>query len=151
MYYCHIAAHTHYFCNHHKDLCCILILSLSFFFPLCVVFFPPPLRLDSSIHTAIYSFISSEYVFCGDKKKSYKRKWQEKFLWLVLDYVNFTDICSFSNVCSSNKLPFTSWPFPACAIISGFSEIQCRVLIIAGVQCVASFRSCHFPFIQSLR
>lgn len=151
MYYCHIAAHTHYFCNHHKDLCCILILSLSFFFPLCVVFFLPPWDW---IHQYIPQFIVSFRVnmYSAEiKKKSYKRKWQEKFLWLVLDYVNFTDICSFSNVCSSNKLPFTSWPFPACAIISGFSEIQCRVLIIAGVQCVASFRSCHFPFIQSLR
>ena len=135
MYYCHIAAHTHYFCNHHKDLCCILIPPLSFFSPLCVVFFRSPPRLDSSIHTAIYSFISSEYVFCGNnpkkKYRSYKGKWQEKFLWLVLDYVKFTDICSFSNVYSSNKLPFTSWPFPACAIISGFSEIQCGVLIIS--------------------
>lgn len=118
MYYCHIAAHTHYFCNHHKDLCCILILSLSFSL---YVFFSKIGFIN--IPQFIVSFQVNMY---SVEVKNTEVKMAGKFLWLILNYVNFTDICSFANVCSSKKKTLTSWPFTACAIISGFSEIQCK-------------------------
>ncbi len=151
MYYWHIAAHTHFFCNHHKDLCCILILSLSLSPSMCFFFLS---RDWIHQYTASYSFSSTEYVFYGLKIYRSYTQWEKmagKLLWLILTYVNFTDIYSFSNVCSSNKPPFTSWHFSACAIISGFSKIQCRYWSIEVMQCVERFGSWHFSFIQSLR
>lgn len=67
MHYCHIAAALTR-CNHHKELCCVSVLSLSLSFH--VSFFSE----IEFISAKSYGFISTECVFCGNQRAELGKK-----------------------------------------------------------------------------